>query len=197
MPTALDGAKAAALAMATTSTANAKQYTRWRGESAATRARLGISSGWCGWTGLEGISCHGIARSNERALDVLDCAWAWRLKRLGGTADVVEARKGFFADTSQSVARMPWSTCVKTLCQSSCIYSFELDRVLDGQDTMMLQGWSRNGLSSFGSDLLRHLSGEGYTLPCAAVVLYSYWLNASAPWWIVDSTPPTKRRRTT
>lgn len=142
---------------------------------------------WTSGADVPGIKCQGISKTNERARDVIDCAWAWCVREMGNVS-MDERRRNFYANPSQSVSRMPWSTKMKTLCQSSWVYSFELDRVLTGRETMMLQGWGKTHLNGFSSDLLRQLSGEGYCLPCAACVLFSFWLNEEGPWW-KSSTP--------
>eukprot|EP00959_Pyramimonas_sp_CCMP1952_P475295 9504103-Pyramimonas_sp.AAC.3 len=141
---------------------------------------------------LRGVPC----RPNIH--DILDCAWAARMSTmrknnrrkstdlgLDAPADMVAAgRKGWFANISQSVARSPWKEGTGTMLTSSMLYSFEMDYVLSGSDMMRLQGWPAiTDLSHFSSNQLRKLSGEGFSLPCIAAILYPFYLCPTMPWW--------------
>jgi hypothetical protein len=164
---------------------NSRLYLQWTSHSAQVRAKLGISRDYDGWTrpgSLPGVVCRGVPRQ-PRMFDILNCAWAARLKSLGPGCGTDEARRNFFANPSQSVNRTPWSEGAKTLCSSSFVYSFELDSLLSGMDMMRLQGWSSAKLHRFSDGTLRDLAGEGFSLPCAGAVLYAFFLNPHAPWW--------------
>ena len=170
---------------------NKAKYALWRVHSAAVRAELGISARWCNWTGpsrLADVQCRGIPQV-ERMLDVLDCAWAARIKRYP-ILSITELRKGFFAAPSQSVARKPWSTGIGTLVSNTVFYSFELDTLIGGQDPFNLHGFPhRDDQQHFSSNQLTKLIGESFFLPSCATVAYSFYLNPHAPWWRDSSAP--------
>lgn len=159
-------------------------YARWQSDSVAMRSSLKISSGYNSWTragAIPGVQCLGVPR-HPRFLDVLDCAWAARLRKIGG-AGLEACRKGWFVNLSQGVCRRPWGPGTRTLCTSSLVYSYEMDRVLRGDDAMRLQGWPRHKLHKFSSHTLRDLAGEAFALPTMACVMYCLYLNPMAPWW--------------
>ena len=164
---------------------NKAKYAQWRVHSAGMRAKLGISAKWCQWTGPSrpaGVECRGIPQV-ERMLDVLDCAWAARIKAHPHRS-ISELRKDFFAAPSQSVARRPWSTGISTLVSNSILYSFELDSLISGHDLHLLHGFPhRDSHQHFSSAQMTQLIGESFFLPNCATVAYAFYLNPHAPWW--------------
>ena len=164
---------------------NKAKYAQWRVNSAAMRGELGISARWCCWTGptrLADVQCRGIPQV-ERMLDVLDCAWAARIKGNPGLS-TTELRKGFFAAPSQSVARKPWSTGIGALVCNTVLYSFELDTLIGGQYPFNLHDFPRTDAHQhFSSNQLTQLIGESFFLPSCATVAYSFYLSPHAPWW--------------
>ena len=89
---------------------SSKDFAKWKVASVKIRSKLGISASYNGWTGEnrpKGVKCWGVPPT-ERYHDILDCAWAARLKAKGDQG-VEACRRGFFANPSQSIDRQPWS----------------------------------------------------------------------------------------
>ncbi len=136
---------------------------------------------------------------NPRERDILDIAWACQLKTAARAArrekHVPEAeatlRRNFWADISQSVSRKPWGEGVGALCQSSVIYSFELDRILPPEAHLRLQGWPRDAqLEGVPKASLREFAGEGFFLPAVSTALWAMVLTPHAPWWCTTEEGP-------
>ncbi len=135
----------------------------------------------------------GLGRGlNPRAREILDIAWACRLKTEARAARregrmpkaAPSLRHNFWADISQSVSRKPWGEGVSTLCQNSVIYSFELDRVLPPQAHLRLQGWPRDAhLEGVPKASLREMAGEAFFLPTVCAALWAMVLTPDTPWW--------------
>ena len=68
------------------------------------------------------------------------------------------------------------------------MYSYEFDCVISGTDAMWAQGWPGTlpeGFAEFSDSQLKYFAGGGFSLPCAALVQYTYWLNPHGTWWKV------------
>ena len=60
------------------------------------------------------------------------------------------------------------------------MYSYEFDCVISGTDAMWAQGWPGTlpeGFAEFSDRQLKYFAGGGFSLQCAALVQYTYWLN--------------------
>ncbi|CAK0818689.1 unnamed protein product, partial [Prorocentrum cordatum] len=118
-----------------------------------------------------------LAHLAPRMRDVLDVAWAWRLKN-GFPAE------GFYSDPSQDIRRMPWSSDIKTFTRSSTIWDFHNARFLKKYDKLLLHGYPVNEMDFLGFDTgVNTWAGEGMFLPSIGSVLLGYFLNPRAPWW--------------
>ena len=64
-------------------------------------------------------------------------------------------------------------------------YSYEYDKVFEVGDHVAALGWPVDDehLGSLAPAARQSLSGEGFSAPCIATVLYPYFLNPWAPWW--------------
>jgi hypothetical protein len=145
---------------------------------------LGCNADFAPWTSAtrgKSITLRGVP-DTERDRSVLDCAWTARVQS-SEWPDMNAARKGFYADTHDSVIRKPWGPLM-ALKQSQTIYTFELDYVLSGWAHMRLHGWSNatkvDGLTDVD---LRSLAGESFALPSCTLVHYLYYRNPHASWW--------------
>jgi hypothetical protein len=156
----------------------------WRKHSADQRERCVISSDFSGWTSRPGIKLTGVP-TLPRALDRLNIMWATRLNemKVGDTSE--RLRRDLWVDLSQNPHRGSAAGTPGTLCASSLIYSFEHDCTLDGEDALLLQGWSSEfaGSSEFSTSEKREMAGEGYHIPSFAIVCLSFYLNPYGGWW--------------
>ena len=171
-----------------TSLKRSRELARWRGHSSEIRNRWNLplikQEGSAPWTSRPSTRLKGLAHS-ERQRDLLDVVWAVHRKN-NATLSLPELIRGFFANPSQSVLRLP--SChgrVPTLCSSSEIYSYEYDAVLSGEAHLLLLGWPRNTFPSelFSNAELRSLAGESFALCTIAHIVYCYFLNPYGPWW--------------
>ena len=96
---------------------------------------------------------------------------------------VQENMKGLYANVGMSVARMPFTRSVPTPTTSVVAYSYELDRVISARGMMRLLGWPDNLLEQSGAETeFRFLSGNGFSVPIAAMLTSILYSNPSAPW---------------
>jgi hypothetical protein len=158
-------------------------YAKWRSHSAKVRHGLQVSANYSPRTKrtpkpmLKGLA------STERVVDLINVAWAERLKESPSLTDA-EKKSGYFANVSQAVQRRPWGR-MGTLCTSGIFYSYEHDLVLSGYHMCRLHGVPMGtGISSvFSSHQLRDLAGESFSLPCITTAVLPYYCNPWAPWW--------------
>ena len=71
----------------------------------------------------------------------------------------------------------------RTQTTSSVLYSFNTDSVLVGKEMLLLQGQSSKlQIPEHTKDhVLRELAGEGMSVPCIGLVLWSLFLTAQFP----------------
>ena len=93
----------------------------------------------------------------------------------------IDLRKGFLMDVSQAVTFKRWSKPQCNNCPglagSTMLYSFFFDRFLAGSEHCLLQGRSLGPESPLSPAEQRHLMGDAFFMPCAAMVLYSIYLS--------------------
>ncbi len=88
----------------------------WKIHSAMMREQLMVSSGFAPWTSKPSTRLLGVPR-NERYLDVIDMAWAFRLSKMSQSGlSEDEMKVGYFVDIHTAVQRCPWGPA-KTLTQ--------------------------------------------------------------------------------
>ena len=166
-------------------------HSNWRQESARKRHSLGLSSSYKGWTGRSDKHLTGMGRL-DRNLDILDVAWGMRSSKFPPGTPTNEIASGFWANVSQSVETGSWGT-PGTLCQRGMWYSFEKDTTLDGFDHMALQGVPASSINKLVSSYkLKVMAGEAFSCISISTVLYAYYLNPKAPWWL-DSQPSARQ----
>jgi len=131
------------------------------------------------WTGKKMRRKLPKTYMQERSLDVMDCAYWWRRRSLpAGRLSRKTVAKRLWCDSGQGVARKPWGVKKPAACQNSRPYSFEKNVCLSAHDVMRLHGHPR--LDELAPDAevsdsqLRSLAGEGFTLPCIGLFLYSF-----------------------
>ena len=95
-----------------------------------------------------------------------------------------ELVRGLLANITQRVQRCPWGG-ITALCQSSEIYSFERDSMLQPEEYLHLQGYPKNRVLPVGvlPAYAGRLSGEGFALPCIATAIYAIYLSTEGVWW--------------
>ena len=65
-------------------------------------------------------------------------------------------------------------------------YSYEEDVLLDGQDHMLLQGYSlQQSTTDVISNHEKILAGEGFNMSSIVLATYCYYLNPYVGWWAV------------
>jgi hypothetical protein len=156
----------------------------WRAHSARTRQKHTLSAGFAGYSTRPEVKLHGVP-NNPRLVDKLDIVWGMELKRHPAEVTSAQVKAGLFCDLSQNVHRSTGKLNGCTLCTSSCIYSFEKDCVLDGEDAMLLQGWPLDVAASdeLSSAEKQELAGEGFHLPSFALVASAFYMNPWGSWW--------------
>jgi hypothetical protein len=124
-----------------------------------------------------------------RYRELIDLAWAIRVKQDKAESNppksMSQLKEGFFAYIDQAIARTPWTAHnMRTLTQSSLIYSYEGEGVLRPWQHMCLQGHARNlNLVRLSDAEVKSIAGEGFACPCIGLVTYCVFLEPAAPWW--------------
>jgi hypothetical protein len=161
---------------------SAELFRQWRKHSGESRSALGISAQFEGWTKRTDVSLVGFPKM-ERSMDILNIAWASRLKGAPRESTSHQLREGFWANAAQAVQRRPWGG-PGTLTANGVWYSFEHDCCLDGFDALRVQGaptsTSIGGLS--GSNM-KELAGEAFFLGCIGTVVSAIFASPYASWW--------------
>ena len=152
---------------------------KWPTHSAQTRMKHGVPADAQPWAPSVGLL--GVTRT-PRVLDVIDtCIVVVCLRRPDMPRK--QLSQGMWINVSQGVQRLPYMWQVPTPATSTYAYSVEKDRLLSARVTMKLIGWPDNFLEH---DVLerdfRYLSGNGCSLPIAAMHTCIVYSNPWAPW---------------
>ncbi len=110
--------------------------------------------------------------------DLIEIAWASRRPK--------RRVLPFFADLSQCASRQVWGSQVSTLATSARIFDFALQRLLDHNEILVLQGYAPSMVRippRVSQSNLAHAIGNGMFLPSLAKYLVSVFLMDTAPWW--------------
>ena len=152
---------------------------KWEAHSAETRLKHGVPADARPWTESAGLL--GVPHT-ARVLDLLDTSFAVARLRNPGIARK-EIVKGLWANVSQGVQRLPFAWSLPTAATSTWAYSYEMDRLLTARSMMRMQGWPENLLGQDVSERdYRFLSGNGCSVPIAAVLTSILYTNPWAPW---------------
>ena len=164
------------------STSDGKAFAKWRARSVDCRSKLGMSATARPWTGL---ATTRLAGRRARYLDAIDvCFMEASTKKKSNCVKTVA--EGLWCNPSQNVGHSckPCYNGPGTFCRSGIWYSFEQDATLSGAGQLALLGWPASYCPmNFSEAEARSLSGDGFSVPVAAAVATSCWLNPWAPWW--------------
>jgi hypothetical protein len=153
----------------------------WRNDSKNMRSKLKIAPNHRPYTGgrngKDKVALPGVPDS-ERMRDLLDVAWADRMKSGKGTSN-------FYCNVSEGVARKPWTDGIKTFTTRACMYDFERARVISTIEVFAIHGYPVGDmdLDSCSEHELHTLVGQCMSLPCCATIEMAFFLNSFAPWW--------------
>ncbi len=105
----------------------------WLQKSSAVRHKLNMHTDLHPWTGTHRLV--GVPRS-ARQLDLIEVGWwAWKVKNQSRAGFKESEVPRWYVDVSTSVDRHPWGEYPGALTQWSRYYSYQLDKVLDGEDS--------------------------------------------------------------
>jgi len=107
------------------------EWEEWQSHSIAVRSSIGMPPGHVVWTDTARLL--GLPPNSDRYKDLIQVAY-YNWKRHQGVAVVHKPK--LCVDLSQGIQRRPWSQAPRTLGQTSLVYVFALDRVLDGEDRL-------------------------------------------------------------
>ena len=112
-----------------------------------------------------------------RDLSAVNVAWVIEEALHGGSE---ESRLDLMIDLSQCPSRTNWSRKnVRSLTTSSCLFSYRLGRTLRAAEHFSLIGIpvSQQTLSQWPPRILRDLSGEAFSGPCASLCMMAALLS--------------------
>ena len=106
---------------------------RWEDHNFRTSRKLNMPLNWTGWT--DGASLVGV-KKKPRVMGVLNTK-AWEFWR-SASAEERKHPPPLMIDLTQGVQFRSAGSSLGTLLQKSCIYSYELDYVLNATDIFVL-----------------------------------------------------------
>jgi hypothetical protein len=143
-----------------------------------------VSASFNGWTRRKDVHLVGFPKT-DRALDVVDVAWAARMAKMP-RASPSDMKRGYWVNVAQQVHRRPWGG-PGCLTAGGVWYSFEHDCCLDGTDTLRLQGAPNNFVTrGLSSSQLKDLAGEAFFVGSAGTCIAALYLCPYGPWWRAD-----------
>lgn len=163
-------------------TADVAELRKWREDSVDKRSEHHLPSG-PSWSVRPGVRLHGVPKL-DRVVDCIDVCYS--IVRKQHPEDSREAIvKNLWCNPGQGVKRFPASRSLPTLATSTLLYSYEKDRLLSGAAHMQLLGWPLPLLpqGTFSEAEYRHLAGNGFSAPVAAMIGAILYSNPRAPWW--------------
>lgn len=162
---------------------DANMVPQWKVQATTMRSKWNVPMNFAPWTGATTFVGQGVPRS-KRALELIDLGFIDACKRSRTQIDATSAKasgssgvlRDLVVDISQNPCRSPWSRPggnAHTLCTSTQLYSYNLDRMLEADEYLLLQGYKESvNTDQLSSDAVRSMAGEGIALPCLASVLY-------------------------
>ncbi len=113
------------------------EWLGWHEHSVKMRYKMSMPSNMQPWTPHH---CLSGVKQLPRNLDIIGVAYfAWRRASQQGSVAGKDDCPAWFVDISQGVQRSPWGSSPGCINQTSQIYSFELDRVLDVEDSCVVK----------------------------------------------------------
>jgi hypothetical protein len=138
------------------------------------------------WTHPKGQTPKGLPHG-EREQSVINAAWGKRLQAKNWS-NFDTAKHGYFCNFHEQTCRCPWGKLM-SLKQTSEIYSFQGDFVLQGCHHLRLHGWPETLKTAMLKEAdIKSLAGEGFSLPCCSLVHLAYYLNPYSSWQAVQGS---------
>jgi hypothetical protein len=158
----------------------------WQRHSLNMRCQLGLATDARPWTGRRDMALRGVHQT-DRVLDNIDLAWATRVRQ--PPEHVLNApqakrfdllKENYYINCSQQNFRKAWGD-LNTICTSTELYSFELDRVILAEELFSLQGHGHPETRTLSAAEARSVAGEGMLVPVLGAALYALMLEAPLP----------------
>eukprot|EP00959_Pyramimonas_sp_CCMP1952_P451644 9456451-Pyramimonas_sp.AAC.1 len=143
---------------------------KWQNDEKKALQSMGFQFNPRPWTCRAGVSLRGLS-GTFRERSIIDICWLRAAKRTGKHYLDETIRAGLFCDPSQTLQRAG-DVGLRTQCQKSTKYSYELDRVLLAGDQLGLMGFPTSGLDGLPSERQRlGFVGECVSPPCLATAI--------------------------
>jgi hypothetical protein len=169
--------------------AGQKKFAEWHKDAVIFFDKYNVPTDYNGWTARREFKGHGLP-NHDNVLSLINAGWVKRLSQLPEGTSWKVAKQDWYCNLSQSIAREPFGT-FRSLCQSTLLYSYEIDTVLSAVDNVCSHGIpheaAMSGALRCSDSELSSLAGEAFSCPCVTLVSYLYWLNPWAPWWHVQA----------
>lgn len=151
----------------------------WKSKSASFREDLGIPNDAKPWTSRPQFVGQGISKT-ERSLDVIDCVAAKAiLSKVNVGKSVKDIVENLFVDYTQSVERDCHTsiTSGKNPCFTTKteLYSFSRDSIVLAVEMLHMHGYPKGTVipRNVTPSRLKFMIGNGMSLPCVAVMIWS------------------------
>ena len=166
--------------------ARTKTYSSWKERSMEVRNSLGMPASSNDWCGRPGVNLRGLPDS-PRQRDVLDVCFRAACRKRPGVS-VQKVVQGLWANPSQNVDRLPFSTKPATFSSGLTQYSFEKDAVLSAAGHLKCVGWPKHYMpaDTFTEPELRTLAADSFSVPIAGVMRLALYYNPYGSLWKRD-----------
>ena len=99
------------------STDGKQKCEKWLTHTAKLRDQMGVTTDYSPWTSRRGLKLLGFPDC-DRARDLVNMAWADRIRKAKGRTDLETLRSDYYVDLAQAVQRKPWGG-LGTICQGT------------------------------------------------------------------------------
>ena len=157
----------------------------WEKDVLQLNEKFGLKSGATPWSSRAGVTLGGLSLQS-RNVSMANTVWASSCVQFGEPfhTESDQVASDLFCDFSQNLSRGTYGKSSSiAVGQNSLIYSFKVDRVLLHAELLRALGYDGT-LPDLGGlcDLdITSCVGEGISLPCLALVMYSCLLSFPPP----------------
>ena len=152
---------------------------KWLVQATALRSKWDVPKDFKPWTSHGSFKGGGLSQT-KRNLEMLDLGFIQACHSAKCGYSVAAAKRqglldGLVVDVSQNPCRAPWTTQsghAHTLTTSTLLYSYQMDRMLQPREYLLLQGYQESvSLEGLKAESIKDMAGEGIALPCLATIL--------------------------
>ena len=161
----------------------AKEYAKWHEQSVDIRNEMGLPHSRNPWTESKKV-LRGMPRLDRMVDCVNVCFWAARQKH--AELSEKELIDKLWMNPGASVSRLHFTLDDPgTWTHAATWYNYQKDCMLTSAAQLHLLGWPKDSTpyNTFSEADCRSLSGDAFSVPCAAMFSYIIYCNPWSPIW--------------